>query len=420
MFKFKFTVVPILVVLAVSPAWGQLSQLTTAFTNQAVKINFDNQKEGTVATDLYSAWGVVFLGNGPTVPTIRARLFVNLPNNAVRNEAPVGSSGTQPLIINFRFPVKRVGFLTSNGDANTVVSIKAFDPMGNQLGLVQPVGIAQETFLGVETPAASGIAKLTIDYGNIANAEQIDDLTMEFVSRPQFNLVLGQFAEGGLAGGGALRTALVVSNLTNSTAKGSLKLFDSSGSGQSFNLQFSPGVSVAAGNTFDFTLPAFSSKSFTTTETPVPAKAGYARLEANVPIEGSALFQVVDANQKLVSEAGVSVSTPKPQAVGAVRKFTFDDLSSGFAAVNTSTVQADATISLFDEFGLKVAFDDTILDLGPGQHIARFIDVIFPLVATGDFRGTVLIESDQPLAIVILRTKGGVPISSLPVGSTQK
>lgn len=420
MFKFKFTVVSILVILAVSPAWGQLNQLTTAFTNQAVKINFENQKEGTVAIDLYSAWGVIFLGNGPTVPTIRARLVVNLPNNTLRNEAPVGSSATQPLIVNFRFPVKQAGFFASNGDANTVVTIKGFDPMGTLLGTVQRVGITQETFLGVETAAAGGIAKLTIDYGNIANAEQIDDLTMEFVSRPQFNLVLGQFAEGGLAGGGALRTAVVVSNLTNSTARGALKLFESSGGPQSFNLQFSPGISVGSGSTFDFTLPPFSSKSFSTTEMPVPAKVGYARLEANVPIEGNALFQVLDANQRLLSEAGVSVSTPKAQAVGAVRKFTFDELNSGFAAVNTSTVKADATISLFDEFGQRLAFDDTILDLGPGQHIARFISQIFPQVAEGDFRGTVLIESDQSQAILIIRTKGGLPISSLPVGSTQK
>lgn len=398
--------------------FGQLNTIASAgaLGPSAILINFEKQKPGAEATDLFSEWGITFLSGSDSQPRISSTFVVSVVNNVLRNET-AGSSANVPLILNLHFPARRIGFNVSANDA-TQITIRGFDAFGNLLGTVQRSGLRTGGFLGVETNNFQGISKLIIDYGDTATPEQIDDLRIEFVKRPRFSTVLAQVGDGALPDG-SLQTAIVISNLTNSTAQGELRTFDSKGNPLLLNLRGTTSPGGLAGTAFPLSIPAFSSITFVTTGATLEPKLGYATIQSSVPIEGTALFQVLDLNQRLVSEAGVSIASPKVFAVGVVRRFQLDSLNSGIAAANTSDARTDGRIALLDESGVEVAVNEEILDLNPGHHIADFLNEIFPGVPE-DFRGTVLISSAKPLAVVILRTRNGVPISSLPVGSTQK
>jgi hypothetical protein len=57
------------------------------------------------------------------------------------------------------------------------------------------------------------------------------------------------------------------------------------------------------------------------------------------------------------------------------------------------------------------------VSLEPG---ARFLAECLPALGSADFKGSVLVGSSGPVAIVLIGTKKGLPVSSLPVGSTEK
>ena len=58
----------------------------------------------------------------------------------------------------------------------------------------------------------------------------------------------------------------------------------------------------------------------------------------------------------------------------------------------------------------------TSVTLEPGQHLAEFIDELFPELANLDTVGTLTIWSEVPVVLTALRTLNGYPMSSYPVG----
>ncbi len=103
-------------------------------------------------------------------------------------------------------------------------------------------------------------------------------------------------------------------------------------------------------------------------------------------------------------------------ASAVVQRFVDGDFNSGVAVVNTSTTQeASLSIQLYDE-QLGTLIDSTRLPLAPGEHVARFLIELFPQFLSEYFSGTLIIFSDQPVALVTLRTRGGLVLSSLPGG----
>ena len=317
------------------------------------------------------------------------------------------------MIINFRYPVRRAGFQLENGTSNSRAIIKAFDALGNALGTIEQDGLAGETFVGIEATTDPGIFKLTVDYGDGGPDEQIDDLMVDYQSRPTFTTYLAQIADGPLPSG-ALQTTIVVSNLTNTTARGELRLLDDGGLPLSFEMNGIPG------STFDLLIPPFSSRSFTSGGNALPPTPGYACIQSTVPVDGTAIFRVLDAQRNVTSEAGVGASVGRMTVVGAVQKFASGNFNSGVAVVNTSGQNTRGRIRLYDPSGTLVASNTDDLDLGPGEHVAKFLHELFSGVAE-DFEGTVVVTADQPLALVVLRTiAGGLVISSLPAGSTQQ
>jgi hypothetical protein len=413
----------IVVTLFVSAAaFGQVTKITDPmdFSTSSIRLDFQELTENSDARRLFTQWGIGLLSADGSLPRVKA-LPPPMPipnaifNNVIFNEPGGASSANIPLIMDFRYPVARVGFVLGNGAAGTNVAVKAYDAIGNLLGTVNQNGLAEDTFVGISTSSARGISKVTISYGSAAAAEQIDDLIFQYMERPRFNTYFAQVADWA----GALQTLVVVSNLSNSTAQGELRFFESvETTGPKPMTVRIDGVQAS---TFNFSIPAYSSKVFSTGGISNDLKLGYAAIDASVPVEGTAIFQYLGEGRKVIQEAGVSAAVSQSMLVGPVQRLKTTDLNSGVAIINTSTTQPmDARIVLVDEDGNEIASNETLLDLGPGGHRAVFLDQLFGDDITADFEGSVVITSSQPMAMVIVRTDGGILSSTLPVGGLER
>jgi hypothetical protein len=383
---------------------------------RSITINFQDLGDQVNVGDAYAKWGLHFPSFGDASPKILVRVPTvgGLPYEAldrvVQYGDAAGNSQNAPMVINFRFPVQRVGFRLGNGDSFVTATITAFDPLGLNLGAVTEVVAPDDLFVGVVTGSPRGIGKIAIDYGAYQKAEEIDELILEFVTRPQFTTFVSQVADQA----GFLQTTIVVSNLTNSTAQGEVRLFASDAT--ALTIEFN-GI---AANSFPFSIPPYSSRTLTSGANSNPVKVGYGAILSNVPVEGTAIFRTFAAGGAVIHEAGVGSTIGRYLVIGSVQKEVDSGFNSGVAAVNTTGAQANAWIYLIDEAGTRVAANNAILDLCANCHVARFLDEVFPGFAGQNFKGTVLITTDQPTAVVILRTIFGMPISTLPVGSTQQ
>jgi len=390
-------------------AIAQVAKLSSPsnFDSNSVKFDFQESQAEIQVAEVVGNRGVNFQGVATANPQVRlivAPIGGAEPDRVLQNQTGAGSN--PPLIINFKYPVAKVGFVASNGSDSTTVTLTAFDPLGENLGSVSETGLATEKFIGIRGFSSRGIAKLLVDYGSAAEAEQIDDMLIEYVSRPKFTTYLAQVGDAK----DLLQTILVISNLSNSTATGELRLFASDGTPMSLKL----GQETAS--VFSFSLPPFSSKSFSTEAVSDPVKVGYAEIESDTPVEGTAIFRTMLAGA--LTEAGVGSSVPRPFVVGVVQKTAGTGFDTGVAAVNASDEAVDAQVRLYNEAGNLFATNETDLDLGPHGHKAQFLSQLFTNLANADFKGTLVITSNKPMALVMIRTLGGIAQSTLPVGST--
>lgn len=115
-----------------------------------------------------------------------------------------------------------------------------------------------------------------------------------------------------------------------------------------------------------------------------------------------------------LAEAGVGWAERKISMLGVVQKVGSGGFDSGLALVNTSPAEAKVRLRLFEESVISAALVAEFT-LARGEHRARFLSEIYPAL-NSTFRGSILVTSDQPLSVVILRTLRRLPISSLPVG----
>ncbi len=410
MFQFRFSLVLGLVTLFFTPGYGAIKRLDdpNAFSGASVTIDFEGQIEGADARNLFGSWHLAFKAPDPDTVRIRSE-FVLFSNNVIRNEALEGSSSGRPLIINLGHPFKRVGFVLGNGGPGVSATARAFDEQGNLLGAEIVDDLMETTFLGLEDEGTAGIAKVTIDYGASDAEEQIDDFIFDYGSSHVFNTYVAQVADAL-----QLQTVLVVSNLSATTADGELRLFDTTGAPLSLDL------SGTTASVFPFSIEPFGSATFNTTGLGPDVSVGYACIEANAPVGSTAIFRILDAEGNATSEAGIGGSTGTYISVGVVQRRIQGDVNSGIAAVNISPDMNASSIRLLNGAGVEIASDLDFLDLEGGQQKARFLNEIFPGLPAEDLDGTLVITSDKPLVVAILRTAAGLVISSLPVGSTQK
>jgi hypothetical protein len=432
-FELKFRTILLTAVLLVSflnsPLTAQVSLVDQkSFSAEAVRLRFGVNipfPEGALATDIFSRWGITFRGSDSTVPIIKATdacpvclgpptILFSLLNAGKPNQG-------RPLIVDFKTPVQRVGFnLVRFVGFNQVVPARltAFSSGGQPLGTIEaPKLNVEPMFVGVETSVPAGIAKIVIDYDSDLMGEEVRDLIFEYASGPpQFVIHLAQIGDGVLSSDNALglltlRTAVTVINLSNTDTKVTLTFFDSNGS--PLSLEFD-GV---RGSSHSFSVAASGSRAFVTSGGSNPATAGYARIESSAPVEATAVFTTLNSRGDVIAEAGVGSSLSVIRAVGAVERRSDVSLDSGVALVNSSDRQNKATISFFSED--HTLSSATSVTLGPKQHRARFLTELLPFLPP-NFRGAVEISSPEPVASVILRTRRGLAVTSLPVGSMER
>ena len=74
------------------------------------------------------------------------------------------------------------------------------------------------------------------------------------------------------------------------------------------------------------------------------------------------------------------------------------------------------TLQLLDQEGLELA--SRSIWISYGNHLAQFIEELFPDEVGDSFQGTLAIESPFPVVVTALRTKNGIQLSSYPAAPT--
>ncbi len=228
------------------------------------------------------------------------------------------------------------------------------------------------------------------------------------IYQPVHQVYLPQIADGAGA-----TTLITLANLSSVVNSGSLEFLDESGqplalevvgltdpvSSVNFSLQPNGTVKVqTAGNSLDLS-------------------SGWARVTGIRPLTATSVFQYSD-DQVILFEAGVGDSP----ATGAANLFVTrigpsaaSQISTGLALVNPSDETATVAIQFRRRLPSSATFD-TERTLEPGQHIAEFVEELFPGDTDSEAEGYLILRSDIPIALTALRTQNGYQMSSYPVG----
>ncbi len=379
-----------------------------------VRLSFASHRPGSAGEDLFDRWGIQFQGLGSAQPRVRTQV-IGIVGTQINYLSPEDGADQSRLAINFRSLTRQIGLVLRAGSGVTA-TLTAYDAAGNEIGSVQKTGFDEVagSFVGLEQGSGEpGISKLRIELDDANSAVEVVELFVTFLTPRPFTTYVAQFADGALPSGG-LQTVLFLASLANTTGRGEVRIIGDNGAPLEMEIN---GVTRSS---VEFELGPFGSVSFATSATSSPPVQGYVCIDSNVPVEATAIFRILDADDNPLSEAGVGGSPGRNQMVGAVRKLDARMFDSGVAVANVSDQPADAVVLLLDEDGSTVAENSDFLQLGPGEHTAAFLPSLFPGEDLSDFTGTVLILTDEPLVLVILRTRAGLVLSSLPAGSSQR
>ena len=209
-------------------------------------------------------------------------------------------------------------------------------------------------------------------------------------------LYFTQIANGAF-GDSSFSTSIALLNCSSQAATGSISFFKSDGTPYQLSLASDPGMN----DTHWFSIPPWGGLLVKTDGTG-PGSSGYAIVTSTAPIGGSAIFSQYDSRGALMTEAGVSNSTPMDFFVLPV------DLTGSYNAGLAVANIAGASISnlylrLMNSAGQCVATRSLSLD--PGKQMSMFVggaDQLFPGLA--DFRGSLQVLADTPVYVVALRS----------------
>ncbi len=164
---------------------------------------------------------------------------------------------------------------------------------------------------------------------------------------------------------------------------------------------------LGAGSTFTFNLQRGQSRTVTTSGLG-PLAVGYVRMTASPGVEGTAIFSGSDApRQTVLYEAGVEATD-----LGTDFSLALDTLGhrdTGLVLVHPESEgpagAARVTLRLYTEAFELVS--QRVLQLDPGQHLARFAFELFAdpdqAALIQEMRGVLTVESDRPVAALALR-----------------
>ncbi len=206
-----------------------------------------------------------------------------------------------------------------------------------------------------------------------------------------------------IADGLSQSTHLALSNLSSESLNGTVGFYDDGGEPLELGVDGLSGVSQV-----EFTIPPGGSRRIETLGGD-ELRVGWARVDSNQPIAGSAIFQYSSDGQVLF-EAGVSSAPVMGRT--QVHMERLGPFSTGIAAANPIEDVAEISFTLSVE-GEQIA--STEMTLAPRGHLARMVEDLFPAVSSDEFVGTVMVGSDIPVVVTAVRTQKGYQMSSYPV-----
>ena len=262
--------------------------------------------------------------------------------------------------------------------------------------------------------AFSGNTRWSINLEDVAGMTVADgELSVLFPDRievyaPSNAIYLAQIADGM-----GSSTLITLTNLSSDVAEGTIEFLDDDGNPIQVPVENEPEPT----SSLSFQLQPNEALAIQTAGISEPLSKGWARVTASRPVAGTAIYQVRAADTALF-EAGVGAAQPTGQV--SVFGTTRSDGAAGrmsTALAVANPMQERATVYLRFRFQ-PVQSEDlrTSFTLEPGQHLAEFIDELFPDLANVGATGTLIIESEVPVVVTALRTQNGFPMSSYPVG----
>lgn len=207
----------------------------------------------------------------------------------------------------------------------------------------------------------------------------------------------------GVTGGFRVTTLIVVINNGGANAAGTIILRQDDGTPMEVQ------TNLGRGSRFDFELEAGAVLRLET-DGGGDLVQGWTEVISDVPLSGSGAFTTFSAAGDFLSSAGIGDSVRATRLMLFVD--TTEDKETGLAMCNPGNgTVANYTLTLKDLDGNTV--DMATGSLADLQQFALFVPQAFPEAQLDDFKGVLIVESDVPVAVVTLRTRG-VNFTSLP------
>jgi hypothetical protein len=217
--------------------------------------------------------------------------------------------------------------------------------------------------------------------------------------------IFPQVAFGGSPTGGFMRTLLYFTTNVPEGVSGTAEILDNNG-----NLIAASVNGAAPSSSFSITVPGNRVARVELSGDDV-LRSGWIRLtlSSSVHLVTSAVFQTFNG-ATLLSEAGVTETTPTQRGLVYVKKFPGTDV--GVAISNSDSVPTTVSLDIFDQQGNLVTRRD--ITLPANGHMAQFVTEIFPqLGAVSEFTGSMAVHSTGAFSPMALRLTGE-KIASLP------
>jgi hypothetical protein len=157
--------------------------------------------------------------------------------------------------------------------------------------------------------------------------------------------------------------------------------------------------------------------------TNTPLVLGWGKITYCGGLTIATFFELRDGKTDLLlSRVGVAASPPNMQSfvIPRVREVGVG-LDAGFALVNTASTAQNLTVELKDASGNTVPGGSTTINFGPGAHVVKFANNIFPTVNDGSERVYQYLKftsSSPSFAAIALGIEGG-SLASFPVDALQ-
>ena len=199
-----------------------------------------------------------------------------------------------------------------------------------------------------------------------------------------------------------LQTSYVLVNNTVQQAKGTISFFDDDGK----PLQLE--IDGVVDSVFPFETKLFSTLKITTAGSG-ELKSGWARIHSENPIVVTSNFGAIRDDGTVITDVGVGESELGTEFT--IFADTIGSNDTGVAVTNPDDDQAmNIEMTLNDAAGAMV--DETVVNLPPRGHLARFLAQLFPDVENiNEFEGTVVLKSTTAVA-----AEAGLPLSQDPAG----